>query len=84
MYRTISLKPTQDVLTLKGIKDKKIRIYPRVKTSEQCLNKSQSECVYPCDWNTSLHRCFDLPFGGYNPAITDIEVVVVGDEYIVE
>jgi hypothetical protein len=59
------IKPTSDSIVLSNVKGTTIRIYPSDAIPEDCLDKSEKDCEYPCYWNKKHNRCFGHPQGVY-------------------
>ncbi len=78
---TVALKPAKDVLTLHGVQGRQIRIYPKSEISKECVNVKRKDCFFPCAWNDTYERCFDLPIGGYDPEVPELEKQVTEDDY---
>jgi len=66
--KIIDILPTNDDLVLKGIKGKKIRVYPVDFTEpSECKGRSKDRCSYPCNWIAELEKCGGIPLTGYQP-----------------
>jgi hypothetical protein len=59
------------VIQKKRTKTHYIRIAPRSKIPEECVNLPQNKCKYPCAWNKYIGRCTDIPRGSYRPSDDD-------------
>jgi hypothetical protein len=67
-----TVKPTSDTITLKNVKGKTIRIFPRADIPLECNNKNFDECKYPCVWDSQLNKCFGARFGGQKIGVDNI------------
>jgi len=76
------IKPKEDSITIHGVKDAIIRIYPKTTTSKECKNKIKGDCTYPCFWNPDLNDCYDIPTSIYRPGMKDLEQLGPDEEGI--
>nr|QBK85911.1 MAG: uncharacterized protein LCMAC101_05060 [Marseillevirus LCMAC101] len=69
------IKPKSNTITITGVKNTSIRIYPDDPTSEECKGKSNDDCIYPCYWNTRKGKCYDKPLGIFRPGENELEKI---------
>ncbi len=68
------IKPNEDVIVIKGVKDKTLRILPKEPVSEECQGKTKDGCKYPCFWHPH-QKCYDQPVGIYRPGDIELETI---------
>ncbi len=67
-----TIKAKQDTITLQNVKGSVIRIFPKEPIPNECVDKTEIDCNYPCSWNEKYNRCFGIPIGVYRVGIEDI------------
>jgi Poly(A) polymerase catalytic subunit len=48
-------------------RDYRIRKIPKDEIPKECLDKTKTECIYPCAWNKYSNKCTGLPNSSYRP-----------------
>lgn len=57
------IRPAGDSVTINGVTDRRIRVYPK----DSQYDASENDCTYPHTWLKEEERCVDIPVTGYQP-----------------
>jgi hypothetical protein len=69
------VKPKSDSIVLNNVKGATLRVYPNEPIPENCLDKKEEDCTYPCYWNPKYKRCFGQPMGVYVAGQEELEPI---------
>jgi len=58
----------------KYTKNYKIKMIPYEKNKNECLSKTIDDCSYPCFWEKTYQKCFEISKGTYRPGDDNSEL----------
>ena len=81
MNRWLERENEKNFIVHEWTKDYKIVKTPHQKVPNECKDKNQQDCRYPCGWNKFIGRCSGITKGTYRPGDKDSIEYLGGGQY---